>query len=217
MLYLFPITTFFPSNFVQVKHTITKSPFYFFRKYFWTGANLSGPRDHDWKYQTNPQKPQSNWKLFFSRNKLNRRGRAKNTITAMASALRSAILRHIRVPATQALSANGSRLTAVRLMSSHDDHITKDEVINRVLDVVKCFPKVDPSKVFFSRSFWFTSYMHLTIWIWSEKSVYKFNQWSICIVDSCLLVNASIRNNWLTGAQPWLGHNMIFTGKLIRI
>ncbi|OIT38835.1 PREDICTED: acyl carrier protein 1, mitochondrial [Nicotiana attenuata] len=65
----------------------------------------------------------------------------------MASALRSAILRHIRVPATQALAANGSRLTAVRLMSSHDDHITKDEVINRVLDVVKCFPKVDPSKV----------------------------------------------------------------------
>ncbi|KAK6804258.1 hypothetical protein AABB24_022058 [Solanum stoloniferum] len=65
----------------------------------------------------------------------------------MASALRSAILRHIRIPATQALSANGSRLTAVRLMSSHDDHITKDEVIKRVLDVVKCFPKVDPSKV----------------------------------------------------------------------
>ncbi|KAK4379523.1 hypothetical protein RND71_001385 [Anisodus tanguticus] len=65
----------------------------------------------------------------------------------MASALRSAILRHIRVPATQSLSANGSRLTAVRLMSSHDDHITKDEVINRVLDVIKCYPKVEPSKV----------------------------------------------------------------------
>ncbi|KAJ8565736.1 hypothetical protein K7X08_008312 [Anisodus acutangulus] len=61
----------------------------------------------------------------------------------MASTLRSAILRHIRVPATQALSANGS----VRLMSSHDDHITKDEVINRVLDVIKCYPKVEPSKV----------------------------------------------------------------------
>ncbi|KAL7233817.1 hypothetical protein ACSBR1_017430 [Camellia fascicularis] len=32
-------------------------------------------------------------------------------------------------------------------MSSHDDHITKEEVIDRVLDVVKSFPKVDPSKV----------------------------------------------------------------------
>lgn len=123
----------------------------------------------------------------------------------MASALRSAILRHIRVPATQVVSANGSRLTAVRLMSSHDDHITKDEVINRVLDVVKCFPKVDPSKVFFSHCptglFWFTSYTHLMNWIGSEKSVYMFNQWSICIIVSFLLVNS-----WLTGAQPWIGN-----------
>ncbi|XP_057800250.1 acyl carrier protein 1, mitochondrial [Salvia miltiorrhiza] len=62
----------------------------------------------------------------------------------MASALRSAILRHIRVP----VPLNGSRLAPLRLMSSHgDDHLDKQAVIDRVLDVVKCFPKVDPSKV----------------------------------------------------------------------
>ncbi|KAL0346514.1 UNVERIFIED_CONTAM: Acyl carrier protein 1, mitochondrial [Sesamum calycinum] len=66
----------------------------------------------------------------------------------MASALRSAILRHVRVPISQSLSLNGSRLTAVRSMSSHgDDHLDKKEVVDRVLDVVKSFPKVDPSKV----------------------------------------------------------------------
>ncbi|PIN05420.1 Acyl carrier protein/NADH-ubiquinone oxidoreductase, NDUFAB1/SDAP subunit [Handroanthus impetiginosus] len=66
----------------------------------------------------------------------------------MASALRSAILRHIRVPISQSLTLNGPRLTAIRSMSSHgDDHLDKQEVIDRVLDVVKSFPKVDPSKV----------------------------------------------------------------------
>ncbi|KAH6820897.1 succinate dehydrogenase subunit [Perilla frutescens var. hirtella] len=65
----------------------------------------------------------------------------------MASALRSAILWHIRVPVTQSLAVNGSRLTAVRSMSSHGDgHLDKKQVIDRVLDDVKCFPKVDPSK-----------------------------------------------------------------------
>ncbi|KAH6791104.1 succinate dehydrogenase subunit [Perilla frutescens var. frutescens] len=57
----------------------------------------------------------------------------------MASVLRSAILRHIRLPVTQSLAVNGSRLTAVRSMSSHgDDHLDKQQVIDRVL--------VDPSK-----------------------------------------------------------------------
>ncbi|KAH6830258.1 mitochondrial acyl carrier protein 1, partial [Perilla frutescens var. hirtella] len=57
----------------------------------------------------------------------------------MALVLRSAILRHIRVPVTQSLAVNGSRLTAVRSMSSHgDDHLDKQQVIDRVL--------VDPSK-----------------------------------------------------------------------
>ncbi|XP_031126552.1 acyl carrier protein 1, mitochondrial-like [Ipomoea triloba] len=65
----------------------------------------------------------------------------------MASALRSAILRHVRVPAAQAISATGSRLSSARWMSSHDDHLSKEEVAGRVLDVVKTFPKVDPSKV----------------------------------------------------------------------
>ncbi|KAL2478289.1 Acyl carrier protein 1 [Forsythia ovata] len=66
----------------------------------------------------------------------------------MASVLRSNILRHIRVPISGALTLNGSDLIAVRSMSSHgDDHLDKQEVISRVLDVVKSFPKVDPSKV----------------------------------------------------------------------
>ncbi|XP_047975369.1 acyl carrier protein 1, mitochondrial-like [Salvia hispanica] len=52
----------------------------------------------------------------------------------MASALRSAILPHIRVPVTNSLSLSGS-------MSSHLD---KQAVIDRVLDLVK---SVDPSKV----------------------------------------------------------------------
>ncbi|CAL5382566.1 unnamed protein product [Camellia sinensis] len=67
----------------------------------------------------------------------------------MASALRAAILGRIRVPVAQTLTLNGSKLSlcsTVRSMSSHDDHITKEEVIDRVLDVVKSFPKVDPSK-----------------------------------------------------------------------
>jgi NADH dehydrogenase (ubiquinone) 1 alpha/beta subcomplex 1 len=32
-------------------------------------------------------------------------------------------------------------------MSSHDAHLTHDEVVGRVLDVLKSHPKVDPSKV----------------------------------------------------------------------
>ncbi|XP_058739975.1 acyl carrier protein 1, mitochondrial-like [Vicia villosa] len=54
-------------------------------------------------------------------------------------ALRAAILRHVRVPleATPKLQPWN---TFFRSMSSHDDHITKKEV-------VKDFLKVDPSKV----------------------------------------------------------------------
>ncbi|PWA50026.1 Acyl carrier protein (ACP) [Artemisia annua] len=68
----------------------------------------------------------------------------------MASALRSAVLGHIRVNVT----ANGSRLIAPswmtlvrRSMSSHDDHLEKSQVTDRIVDIVKSFPKVDPSKV----------------------------------------------------------------------
>ncbi|XP_076889934.1 acyl carrier protein 1, mitochondrial-like [Bidens hawaiensis] len=69
----------------------------------------------------------------------------------MAWALRSAILGHVRVP------VKGSNLltplwlthrTTVRSMSSHDDHLEKTQVIDRILDIVKTFPKVDP--IFFS-------------------------------------------------------------------
>ncbi|CAA2961767.1 acyl carrier 1, mitochondrial-like [Olea europaea subsp. europaea] len=66
----------------------------------------------------------------------------------MASALRSSLLRHIQVPVSRTLILNGSNMKAVRSMSSHgDDHLDKEVVINRVLDIVKSFPKVDPSKV----------------------------------------------------------------------
>ncbi|XP_018854930.1 acyl carrier protein 1, mitochondrial-like [Juglans regia] len=69
-------------------------------------------------------------------------------------ALRAAILRHVRVP-VQTLTLIGLRLKrpvpyggSLRFLSSHgDDHLTKEEVIDRVLSVVKSFPKVDPSKV----------------------------------------------------------------------
>ncbi|KDP28908.1 hypothetical protein JCGZ_14679 [Jatropha curcas] len=67
-------------------------------------------------------------------------------------ALRAALLRHVRIP-VQTLTLAGhksqpwSLCISSRLMSSHDDHLTKEQVIDRVLDVVKSFPKVDPSKV----------------------------------------------------------------------
>ncbi|GKB93757.1 acyl carrier protein 1, mitochondrial [Tanacetum coccineum] len=67
----------------------------------------------------------------------------------MASALRRAILGHARI---QVLS-NGSKLASsswiqsVRLMSSHDEHLEKSQVTDRIVDIVKSFPKVDPSKV----------------------------------------------------------------------
>ncbi|XP_008788498.1 acyl carrier protein 1, mitochondrial-like [Phoenix dactylifera] len=72
----------------------------------------------------------------------------------MAAALRPAILRHIRIPVRTVSRSrplaclNPLSTSMIRSMSSHgDDHLTKEEVIERVLDVVKNFPKVDPSKV----------------------------------------------------------------------
>ncbi|GAV71803.1 PP-binding domain-containing protein [Cephalotus follicularis] len=65
-------------------------------------------------------------------------------------ALRAALLRHVRIP-VQTLAVTGAKLKQpigfLRLMSSHDDHLNKEEVIERVLSVVKSFPKVDPSRV----------------------------------------------------------------------
>ena len=58
-------------------------------------------------------------------------------------ALRAAVLRHVRVPLQAA-----PKLQPWRAMSSHgDDHLSKEEVVERVLAVVKDFPKVDPSRV----------------------------------------------------------------------
>ncbi|KAJ3669359.1 hypothetical protein LUZ60_011309 [Juncus effusus] len=64
----------------------------------------------------------------------------------MAAALRSAILRHVRV-SVRSLD-RPVVVNQIRSMSSHgDEHLTREEVVDRVLDVIKCFPKVDPSKV----------------------------------------------------------------------
>ncbi|CAN6562443.1 unnamed protein product [Malus baccata var. baccata] len=66
-------------------------------------------------------------------------------------ALRAAVLRHVRVPVqtlNPALTLTGGKWAppSLRWMSSHsDDHLTKSEVTDRVLSVVKSFPKVDPS------------------------------------------------------------------------
>ncbi|XP_021897943.1 acyl carrier protein 1, mitochondrial isoform X2 [Carica papaya] len=64
-------------------------------------------------------------------------------------ALRAAILRHVRVP-VQTLALTGSRqrqwriFGSLRFMSSHDEHLTREDVVERVIDVVKSFPKVTP-------------------------------------------------------------------------
>ena len=73
-----------------------------------------------------------------------------------AAALRPAILRRIRLSPSPSLplaaAAAGHHPNALsrwfaRPMSSHDAHLTRDEVVDRVLDVLKSHPKVDPSKV----------------------------------------------------------------------
>jgi NADH dehydrogenase (ubiquinone) 1 alpha/beta subcomplex 1 len=74
-----------------------------------------------------------------------------------AATLRPAILRHIRllpttvVPLGTATAAAGQAQALARWlarpMSSHDAHLTRDEVVDRVLDVLKSHPKVDPSKI----------------------------------------------------------------------
>ncbi|XP_058078802.1 acyl carrier protein 1, mitochondrial [Magnolia sinica] len=65
-------------------------------------------------------------------------------------AWRGALLRHVRIPVVQTLDRTPLRWAQAwnRRLSSHgDDHLDKEEVIERVLSVVKSFPKVDPSKV----------------------------------------------------------------------
>ncbi|KAK1293552.1 hypothetical protein QJS10_CPB17g01666 [Acorus calamus] len=71
----------------------------------------------------------------------------------MAAAVRAAILRRIRIPVGARTAAEAEEWRPVtglgfgrRMFSSHDDHLEKGEVVERVLSVVKSFPKVDPSK-----------------------------------------------------------------------
>ncbi|CAI0458517.1 unnamed protein product [Linum tenue] len=62
-------------------------------------------------------------------------------------ALRAALIRHLRVPVQTLSPAGRVSQPSTRFMSSHDDHLSKEDVVDRVLSVIKCFPKVDPSKV----------------------------------------------------------------------
>ncbi|XP_006657562.1 acyl carrier protein 1, mitochondrial [Oryza brachyantha] len=71
-----------------------------------------------------------------------------------AAALRPAILRRIRLSPSPAAAAGvgASQPHALarwlaRPMSSHDAHLTRDEVVDRLVDVLKSHPKVDPAKV----------------------------------------------------------------------
>jgi NADH dehydrogenase (ubiquinone) 1 alpha/beta subcomplex 1 len=74
-----------------------------------------------------------------------------------AAALRTAILRRIPLSPSPSLPLAASAAAAshphalvrwlARPMSSHDAHLTREEVVDRVLDVLKSHPKVDPSKV----------------------------------------------------------------------
>lgn len=70
---------------------------------------------------------------------------------AMMGALKNAILGHFRIPASVSVAGSNKLQTFQNLISrpfsSHDDHLTKDQVTERVLSVIKDFPKVDPSKV----------------------------------------------------------------------
>lgn len=98
-------------------------------------------------------------------------------------ALRAAILKHIRVPVLQTLApastaSNWQRW--IRPMSSHgDDHLQKEEVIERVLSVVKSFPKVDPSQVSFYSSH-FSHFCFLFPLFGSQKSRRKWEMTWIC-------------------------------------
>ncbi|KAG8081153.1 hypothetical protein GUJ93_ZPchr0007g6185 [Zizania palustris] len=69
-----------------------------------------------------------------------------------AAALRPAILRHIRLcPSPPAAAAAYSHPHAmarwlVRPMSSHDAHLTRDEVVDRLVDVLKSHPRSTPRR-----------------------------------------------------------------------
>ncbi|KAK9749118.1 hypothetical protein RND81_02G103400 [Saponaria officinalis] len=74
---------------------------------------------------------------------------------AMIGAFKKAILSHVRIPVTpNSLSVAGTKISPdfayviFRLFSSHGDaHLTKDQVTERIVSVIKDFPKIDPSKV----------------------------------------------------------------------
>ncbi|KAL9234333.1 hypothetical protein vseg_009216 [Gypsophila vaccaria] len=73
---------------------------------------------------------------------------------AMIGVLKRAILSHVRIPANPAalsvagITASPHFAAIFRSFGSHGSgHITKDEVTERILAVVKDFPKIDPSKV----------------------------------------------------------------------
>ncbi|CAA6657027.1 unnamed protein product [Spirodela intermedia] len=73
----------------------------------------------------------------------------------MAAGWRSAILRQLRVPVRPALAPamerrswiGAVRWSGIRFLSSGDDHLDKQEIIDRVLSVVRSYPGVESSKV----------------------------------------------------------------------
>ncbi|XP_078446920.1 mitochondrial acyl carrier protein 1 [Wolffia australiana] len=63
-----------------------------------------------------------------------------------AAGWRSAVLRRLRVPPRAPWMA-ATWSSPIRFFSSPDDHIDKQEVVDRVLSVVRSYPGVDSSKV----------------------------------------------------------------------
>ncbi|KAJ7294117.1 hypothetical protein O6H91_19G004600 [Diphasiastrum complanatum] len=75
---------------------------------------------------------------------------------ALGSMLRGAVLRHVRISCPQHMAAGARRLfssSSEEAAHAHGTYLNKNEVVDRVLNVVKTFPKVDPSKVTPSSSF----------------------------------------------------------------
>jgi len=69
-------------------------------------------------------------------------------LSAAASALKSAVLLHLRVPVTSSLTLNAlPTFTNIITRGFGGGFLEKDAVVERVIYVAKHFEKVDPAKV----------------------------------------------------------------------
>ncbi|XP_042504157.1 acyl carrier protein 1, mitochondrial-like [Macadamia integrifolia] len=89
-------------------------------------------------------------------------------------------------------------------MSSHgDDHLDREEVMERVLDVVKCFPKVDPSKVtsdvHFQKDLGLDSFDTVEIVMALEEFKLEIPDKEADKIDSCPLSIEYIANHPMAG------------------